>query len=234
MDHNIVGRRELIGGSAVLALAALLPGCATDRERYSLTEVIRRLLEISSERAFSRLLAPDGFLTDELARLDVPSELGGGRTATAVGLLLSTRLVQDRLRRQLNRAASEAAADVAPFVADSVRTLTVQDAAAILSGAPDSATRLLRATVYGPLVDRLFPLMGESLRDGDAEIIAEALRVATGVDFSGLTRRTAERVGDSIFRAIAREEEGIRADPRSTRDPMLIGALTLARRGGAL
>lgn len=229
MVRDIVRRRDLIGGGAALALLAMLPGCATDGGRYSLVEVIRRLLEISSERAFARLLAPDGFLTDELARLDVPPELGGGRAATAVGLLLSTRLVQDRLRRQLNLAAQDAAADVAPFIADSVRTLTVADAAAILSGAPDSATRLLRAAIEGPVIDRLFPLIGTSLREGDGEIIAEALRVATGVDFTGLARRTADRVGDSIFRAIAREEADIRADPRSTRDPLLIGALTLAR-----
>lgn len=229
MDRYLVGRRHLIGGGAALALVALLPGCATDSSRYSLTEVIQRLLEISSERAFARLLAPDGFLTDELARLDVPPELGGGRGATVVGLLLSTRLVQDRLRRQLNYAAQDAAAEVAPFIADSVRTLTVADATAILSGAPDSATRLLRAAIEGAVIDRLFPVLGTSLYEGDREIITEALRVATGTDFTGLTRRTAERVGDSIFRTIAREEAAIRADPHSTRDPLLIGALTLAR-----
>ena len=55
--------------------------------------------------------------------------------------------------------------------------------------------------------------------------MGQALEALTGVDVAGIARDLAGEVDDSIWSAIGREEAAIRADPRATRDPVLIGTL---------
>jgi hypothetical protein len=217
-----VARRSLLAG---LAAAALLPGCATTNPYLDLTEAVRRLLLLSTDRAVARLLDPDQVLDSDLARLDLPPQLDRDRGSAALRLLLSTRLVQDRLRRELAYAAADAVQEVEPFIESSVRSLTIADAAEVLRGGPDAGTVLLRGAIYGGVVDRLSPAFSDALRDGDASLVAEALRLATGVDVTGVTRDLGRRIGDALFSAIAREEAAIRRDPRSVRDPFLERAL---------
>ncbi len=55
-----------------------LPGCESIQQ-FSLAEAIRRLLTLSAQRALDRLMAPNGFWDDQVARLDIPARLGSGR-----------------------------------------------------------------------------------------------------------------------------------------------------------
>jgi hypothetical protein len=45
----------------------------------------------------------------------------------------------------------------------------------------------------------------------------------TGVDVGGMANTFAGKIDDVIWGEIGREEAAIRADPRATRDPVLIG-----------
>ncbi len=217
-------RAFLVSASAVPLLA--LPGCNTLGDLgggFGLADAIRRLLTLSSQRAFARLLAPDGFFQDELARISLPQQFGGSGATSILSALLRTGPVRDRLLRQVNRAAEDAADAAAPVVYDSIRSLSLADAVSIVRGGPQAATSILRDAIGGAVVNRLLPDVGSALRLFDSAIVNEALRAATGINFSGLADDVSRKTGDAIFRAIAREEAAIRANPRESGDPLLIG-----------
>ncbi len=61
------------------------------------------------------------------------------------------KLVEDVILR-INRAAEDAAKEVAPIFVNSVTQMTIKDAFEILNGADNAATNYLRNTTYNELV----------------------------------------------------------------------------------
>ena len=216
---DLLTRRRLLAAGCALPLLAL-PGCAT-LGGFGFEDAIRRLLTLSSQRAFARLLQENGFFQDEVARIPLPPQFGGaGAVASA---LLGTRLVQDQLLRLMNRAAADAAQAAAPIVYDAIRGTSIAYAVALVRGGPTAATDFLQRSMGNAIVDAMFPGVGQALRMFDDGLVNRLVQAATGIDFAGLQRHVAQSAASSIYRAIGREEASIRADPRQTGDPVLIG-----------
>ncbi len=216
-----INRRIVLGAGGAVALLSL-PGCAS-LPGYSLTEAIRRLLTISSQNAFAALLQPGGFYDSQLARIDLPPELGGAGSRSILATVLRSGAFRNSLQRQVNLAAEKGAERAAPLVADAVRNISIADAAALIRGGPQAATSYLRGTMGRALVDAMLPGIGEGLRLFDDGIISRALSVASGIDFTGLVRDISARADNAIWDAIGAQEANVRANPRSTNDPLLIG-----------
>ena len=213
----LLARRALLAAACALPLLAL-PGCASVGA-YLFEDAIRRLLTLSSQRAFARLLQENGFFEDEVARVPLPPELSGaGAVASA---LLRTSLVQRQLLQLMNRAAADAAEAAAPVVYDAIRGMSLADAAALVRGGPTAATDLLERTMGNAIVDVMFPGVGGALRAFDDGLLNRIVQAATGIDFARLQRHVSESAARGIYRAIGREEAAIRADPRGSGDPMI-------------
>ena len=213
------GRRAVLAGMAGAAALAL-PGCATVR-RYNLELAIRRLLMRASSRALERLMAPGGFWDNQLARLDLPDVFG--RRGGAVERVLASALFRDRLQREMNHAAERGARRVAPVIADAVEVIGVANARALIAGGPQAATQFLRGAMGERIVEELVPELGDALRLSRDPLVAAGLQALTGVDLAGGVRSLAMEADNAIWGEIGREEAAIRADPVSTRDPLLIG-----------
>jgi len=220
MDQ-LLTRRSLLAAGFTLPLLAL-PACATI-PGFGMVDAIRRLLTLSSQRAFARLLNENGFFEDEVARIGLP-EAGGLASA-----LLRTPLVQNQLLRLMNRAASNAAEAAAPMVYDTIRSMSFSDAMSLVRGGPTAATDLLERSMGDAIVNAMFPGVGNALRSFDNGILNQVVRGATGIDFQGLQRHVSESAARGIYRAIGREEAAIRANPQATGDPLLIGVFGLGR-----
>jgi hypothetical protein len=218
MDSWLTRRRLLAAGLLIPAFA--LPGCAT-LGGFGFEDAIRRLLTLSSQRAFARLLRDNGFFEDEVARIPLPPQLSGaGAVASA---LLRTPLVQNQLLQVMNRAAANAAEVAAPIVYDSIRNMSFADAVGLVRGGPTAATDFLERSMGNAIVDAMFPGVGNALRLFDNGVVNQLVRAATGIDFSGLQRHVADSAARGIYRAIGREEAAIRANPRETGDPVIAG-----------
>ncbi|HEY0086091.1 MAG TPA: DUF4197 domain-containing protein [Allosphingosinicella sp.] len=225
----LLTRRRLIAAGCTLPLLAL-PGCTTKLgDLFNLEDAVRRLLTISSQRAFARLLNDEGFFADELTRVELPSQLGGSRIASTLAVALGTRAVQDQLLRAVNRAAAEAADVAAPVVYESIRGMSITNALAIVRGGPLAATDYLQRSMGDAIVNAIFPQVGQSLRVADSGLVSRALRFATGIDFAGLQADVSRKAANSIYRAIGREEAAIRANPQSAGDPVLAGVFGIVR-----
>ena len=219
MASTLTRRTVLAAGCALPLLA--LPGCATGLGGFGMEEAIRRLLTLSSQRAFAELLQENGFFEHELARVPLPPQLSGaGGVASA---LLRSAAVQEQLLRLVNRAAVNAADAAAPIVYEAVRTMTIVDAISIVRGGPTAATAYLQERMGTGIVAAMFPEVGSALRTLGSDLVSRALQAATGVDFAALQEHVTEAAASGIFRAIGREEAAIRANPAPTNDPVLIG-----------
>lgn len=223
-DRRVLARRTFLAGAASAGLLAL-PGCETMRY-YSLVEAVRRLLMLSADRAFARLMAPGGFWDNQLARLDLPDLIG--TRGNVLADILTSVVFKDRLQREFNRVAERGARRAAPMVADAVMVIGIENARAILDGGPRAATAHLRGAMAGSLIDAMVPELGEALRISQEPLVGQVLAGLTGVDVSTVAREFAADVDDAIWGEIGREEAAIRSDPRATNDPMLIAVLGVA------
>lgn len=224
---NVTSRRALLSAAAVIPILAL-PGCAGGLG-FSLVDAIRRLLSLSAQRAFAGLMRENGFFDDNVAKIELPEALGGGRGSTIVAALLQTNAFRSRLTRQVNRAAEKGAELAAPIVADAITNLGVEDAAAIVSGGGNAATALLQRAMGDALIARMLPGIDAGLKLFDSDVVNQALKQVTGINFAGLRDDVTRKATDGIYRAIGREEVAIRADPASTNDALLIGVFGLAK-----
>lgn len=220
-----LSRRKILFSGAALATLTL-PGCQS-MPAFSLTEAIRRLLTLASQNAFALLLQPGGFYDSSVARISLPDRFGGNNGSSIAAAILQSRAFRDRLQRQLNRAAEKGAERAAPLVADAVRNVSIQDAAALVRGGPQAASAFLRGQMGTTLVNAMLPGISEGLRLFDDQIISQAVHSVTGFDVAALAQDITRKADDSIWAAIGLEESNIRADPRRTNDPVLIGVFGL-------
>ncbi len=212
-------RRAFMGG-ALASGALLLPGCQS-LGGWSLTDAIRQLLYLSSERAFMRLTAPGGFWDEQVAALGL-SNLIGSRGGVVASILTST-LFKDRLEGAFADIAIEGAERAAPIVADAVRVIGISNALALVNGGPTAATQFLRGSMGTSLVEAMVPELGDAMRFAREPLVGELLAGLTGIDVGGVARNVGNTVDDAIWNEMGVEEADIRRNPRSTNDPVLIG-----------
>lgn len=225
-DAN-VGRRQLLLTASLAPLLAL-PGCASGLGGFSLVEAIRRLLTLSSQRAFATLLQPGGFYDNQAARIPLPARIADDRSL--VTRVLTSGPVRERMGRELNRAAERGAERAAPIVTDAIRSVSIADALGVIRGGGRAATTLLEGSVGNALIGAMFPAVGDALRLASDPIIGQVLRGVTGYDVASLANDVTQGANRAIWNGIGLEETAIRANPQATNDPVLIAALTLAGR----
>ena len=214
-------RRGILAGMAAAGLLTL-PGCAT-YQRWSYIDAVRRLLELASANALNRLMEPGGFWDNELARLALPDVFGS--RGSVLQTILTSAVFKRRLQRELNHVAEDGARRVAPIVADTVRTIGIANAQALIKGGPTAATGFLRDSMHGSLIEAMVPALGDGLRVASDPIVGQAIAALAGVDSAGVAGSLAQEADDAIWKEIGREESAIRADPLRTNDPVLIAAL---------
>ncbi|WP_285713043.1 DUF4197 domain-containing protein [Erythrobacter oryzae] len=221
-------RRSLLAGAAGAGALLLLPGCASTGGGFSLVEAVRRLLLLASENAFARLTAPGGFWDEQVARIGL-TDLMGTR-GDVLGRILTSQAFKDRLEERFATFAIDASFRAAPVVTHAIEVIGFENALALVRGGPDAASLYLRQEVGTALLDAVVPELGEALRISRDPLLGQALGALTGVDVAGVADRFGRRIDDAIWGEIGREEAAIRANPESTRDPVLIGVFGLGSR----
>lgn len=228
-DVDGMNRRAML--AAILASGTLisLPGCATMGKvgRPTQTELVERLLVLSTQRAFTRLTQPDGFWDSTVARIDLPVLFG--KPGSTAAKILRSPLFREKLQHELNIIAEDGARVAAPLVYEAARGLTVTDALALLRGGNTAATTYLRQQMGASLVNAMIPELGRVMQVAGDPIVSEAISSLTGVNLTDAAHALALAADNAIWYEIGAQESDIRANPTSTNDPALIAALTLGR-----
>ena len=216
--EKTTGRRSFLGGMSLGGAALALSGCA-GLPGFSLTDAIQRLLYLSSERAFDRMLQQNGFWDQQVAQLGLDNVLGarGG----VLNTILTSALFKDRLYDAFGDIAYRGAERAAPLVTDAVRVIGVRNAIDLVNGGPRAATSYLRGQMGMRLIDAMVPELGDAMRVANDPLVGQALSALVGVDVPQVANRVATSIDNTIWGEIGNEEAEIRRDPAATRDPVL-------------
>jgi membrane-associated HD superfamily phosphohydrolase len=116
---------------------------------------LKEALSVGAKNSAEKLSAVDGYFGDAAVKILLPDE-----AKTIVENISKIpggdKLVQDVILR-INRAAEDAAKEVAPIFVNSITQMTIQDAFGILKGADNAATNYLRNTTYTDLYNLYKP-----------------------------------------------------------------------------
>lgn len=212
-------RRGLLGGIAASGAVLALPAC-NSMGGFGLVDAVQRLLFLSSERAFARMLQQDGFWDQQVASLGLGNVLGA--RGDVLGRILTSSLFKSRLDNAFGEIAFRGAERAAPVVTEAVRVIGLQNAADLVRGGPTAATAFLRGRLGSRLIDAMVPELGTAMRIASDPLVGQALSALTGVDTAAVVTRFASTIDEVIWREIGNEESRIRADPGATNDPAII------------
>lgn len=197
------------------------------------TEIVNGLKEallVGTDSSATRLSKVDGYFADEMVKILLPPE------ADVIVKNISRipggdKLVNDLVLR-INRAAEDAASEVKPVFANSIRSMTISDAVGILRGPDNAATEYFRTTTFDQLYGLYQPKIKTSL---DKKLIAGISATESWVKLTGEWNKLANSVVgqvagfkpvstqidqylttkalDGLFLKIAEQEKLIRHDP---------------------
>lgn len=164
----MIKKRLLIPALSVI----LLSGCAelntlvqslpTDAPltEADVAKGLKEALTVGSKNASSILSAVDGYYGDELVKILLPEE--ASVIIDNLGRIPGgDKLVEDVVLR-INRAAEDAAKEVAPIFVNSITQMTITDAFTILRGADNAATQYLINTTRTDLYNLYKPKISRS------------------------------------------------------------------------
>ena len=214
------GRRAFLGGLSLGGAGLALSGCA-GIPGFSMVDAVQRILFLSSDRAFQRMLNSGGFWDQQVGTLGLNNLLG--TRGDILSRILTSTLFKNRLQDAFADIAYEGAERAAPLVTDAVRTIGIRNAIDLVNGGPTAATGFLRSSMGSSLVEAMVPELGTAMRVASDPLVGQLVSALTGVDFTNATTRFATNLDDTIWREIGVEEAAIRRDPQSTRDPLIIG-----------
>ncbi len=213
-------RRTLLqAGGGLLLLATLAQARAQSLAALTqkdATAGVRAALERGANIAVDLLGRTDGFWGNDLVRIPLPDWIKRGESA--LKLLGRGRDVEE-MRVGINRAAEQAVPQARTLLVNAVKSMSVQDAKAILSGGDNSVTTFFADRTRKPLGEKFLPIVtkvtdkiglaqqynklaaqGETL----GVIKPEQARVQTYVTGKAL---------DGLYLMIGEEEKKIRQDP---------------------
>lgn len=171
----------------------LLSGCAELMKTMQTVAAVKQLTEgdivgglkealtIGAKNAASRLAAQDGYWGDPAVRIPLPDE--AKVIVDNIGRIPGGQQLLDDVILRINRAAEDAAREVAPIFVSSVTQMTISDGYNILHGADNAATVYLRNTTWNDLYSLYKPKISTST---GKEIVAG---ISAGEAWSTLTQK---------------------------------------------
>jgi enolase len=119
----------------------------------------------------------------------------------------------------LNRGAEDAAKEAKPIFISAIKSMTIQDAWAILKGEDNAATEYLRKTTSSQLKEKFKPVIQSSLNKVNAtkyygELVTRYNKIPLVEKVNpNLDDYATDKAIDGLFVMIAKEEKNIRQDP---------------------
>ena len=204
-----------------------------DQLPLSQTEIIaglKQALTVGVDSSVAHLAKSNGYLKDEAVKILLPPE--ADVITENLGKLPGGQQLVDKAIESINEAASDAAKDAAPIIANSIKTMTIQDAAGILSGGDFAATNYLEQknyealfAVYQPKIENSLDknLLGNiSAQQSWDELTGNWNKIAGSTVGQLANMQTVEtnlssyltrRALDGLFIKIRETEKSIRQDP---------------------
>lgn len=178
---------------------------------------LKEALSIGADSTSKRLNKPDAFFTNAALKISMPDE---AKKAESTLRKLGMESVADKAILSMNRAAEDAAGEIATVFMNAIKQMTVTDGLKILNGGDFAATDYLKTTTTTTLTEKMRPIIETSLAKVNATgYWKEVFTTYNKVSFSktpvntDLAAFVTERALAGIFLTIGQEEQKIRKDP---------------------
>jgi hypothetical protein len=206
----------LLAGLALAASAFANPlDALTEKEAGG---GLKAALEAGSVAAVGKLGVEGGFMNNDAVRIKLPRVLEKARPI----LEMTGRGEQlDELETAMNRAAEQAVPLAKPLLINAVKSMTLSDAKAILTGGETSVTDFFKEKTAAPLAVKFKPIVkGVTDRSKLSGQFNSAMAQATKFGLATEEQATVEsyvtqRALDGLFLMIGEEEKKIRENPIS-------------------
>lgn len=210
-----------MGGCTTAQVQQTIDGVMTAANGGQLTQGevasgLKEALTVGISKGADVASQTDGFYKNSLIRIPFPPEVQKVETRLRqIGLGSEV----DKFILSLNRGAEDAARSAKPIFISAIKSMTIQDAWAILRGEKDAATDYLRRTTSDQLTAAFAPVMQESLDRVNAtryygEIVNRynQIPLVQKVD-PDLQAYATQKAIDGLFLLIEQEEANIRENP---------------------
>jgi hypothetical protein len=200
----------LASGAAAISLADL---SSTDANRG-----LKAALEQGSSAAVAKLGVENGFLNNDKVRIALPGLLEQARPL----LKMTGRGAQlDDLVLSMNRAAEAAVPMAKPLLVNAVKSMSVSDAKAILTGGETSVTDFFRSKTSAELAVKFLPVVKQvtdraGLSGKYNAAMSQVAKLGVGKDQATVEGYVTQRALEGLFTMIGEEEKAIRKDPIGT------------------
>jgi hypothetical protein len=197
-----------LGSAVALGLADL-----TNRDA---SQGIKAALDKGATSAVGKLGVPGGFLNNPKVKIPLPPALD----QVAKGMRMMGRGKDaDELVAAMNQAAEQAVPQAKELLVNAVRTMSLGDAKAILTGGDGSVTNFFRTKTAGPLGVKFLPIVKrETDRVGLAQkydqLAGEGAKLGlVKGDAATIEEYVTHRTLDGLYLMIGEEEHTIRENP---------------------
>ena len=190
-------------------------------ERITQAEMIsaiRQALKKGSKEAVTHLGKKNGFYNNAQFRLPLPEKLDKvARLLRKVGRGDKV----DAFVHTLNQGAENAVSRSYDIFAETIQTMSVVDALAIIRGRDDAATQYFREKTHANLEQRFMPIIESATQQAGVTrgykkltaAIPDYLKTSFKIETPDIDAYILERCIDALFVRIALEERAIRKDP---------------------
>jgi hypothetical protein len=180
------------------------------------TSALRTALTQGASKAVAQLGQADGFLLNPEVKIPLPPQL---QSAERLLRRFGLGLMADQLVTTMNRAAEAAVPEAKTLLVNAVKSMTVADAKAILTGGEDSATQYFRSKTQSTLALKFKPIVTQATSRVGVTQHYNAL-AGRASQFGLLDPKSANiddyvtaQTLDGLYKMIAQEELAIRNDP---------------------
>lgn len=229
--------------SELLRLAGSFPMEGIQNEALPVTNTeniagLKNSLELGINGAVNMLNAENGFYGNELYKLMLPPE--AQPIVDNIKLIPGGQELIEKAVLSINRSAEDAVKEAGPIFVNSIRSMSINDAAKIVFGPENAATEYLRATTYSQLKSAFAPKIGASLskplvagvsttetwdvlHNGYNKVAKSAAGLLLGLKPVNISLQdyVTERALDALFVKVADEEKAIRTDPKARVNALL-------------
>lgn len=222
--NNVQSHTRRRAAIAVLAIVSGAPGLFWRRANAQLAALtdsdaaagLKGALQAGASSAVELLGRQDGFWGNDRLRIPLPDWL---RRSEKVLKLAGFGKDLDALKLGVNRAAEQAVPQAQDLLVDAVKSMTVTDAKAILTGGGDSVTKFFAGKTRGPLAERFLPIVRQTTEKiGLAQQYNSLVDQAGALSLGGsgvvrIENHVTDKALDGLYFMIGEEERRIRSNP---------------------
>lgn len=163
--------------TAVNASSSLSKSTDSTSSQNTATSGVKEALSLGAKQAVSMLGSEGGFLNNTAVKIPLPASV---KPVASAAEKLGGKSYVDDFVKTMNTAASKAVPKTATILSDTINSMSVDDAKAIVAGSDTAATDYFKSKAGTKLLNAIMPIVKESMNDNKVMASYQSLKGFAG------------------------------------------------------